>query len=343
MGDSGVSSGSPTTLDITAPPPDELCMTFTAAASASNSSKSFVTQTKGPDLLALPLSAGITVSGELVDDPSTITAPFLPGDIILACLIPPQPCLLSAHEDSLRLRIPTISALELPGSMLPETGCAYLTALMTGAAILKEQLHIPIIRTPTASPTPAEDGGVESYNNKRILVAGGETDLGAAFVQLLHRALPDAKIYTTCTETETDSESTAAILSQRLVHMKGLGASNSADGDARDLTDRLSPSFDIMINAVKDSDVRGDVMELLDGMQRFVDCGTLDVEKAVVSFLEEEPDCVTSLHEMLMQAAGVFEMEEKEEKVEGEVEGRDLVGEEKKLGLEREDSGKFVD
>ncbi|PIA95845.1 hypothetical protein CB0940_10392 [Cercospora beticola] len=338
MGDIGVSTGSPTTLDITAPPPDELCMTFTAAASASNSSKSFVTQTKGPDLLALPLSAGITVSGELVDDPSTITAPFLPGDIILACLIPPKPCLLSAHEGSLRLRIPTISALELPGSMLPETGCAYLTALMTGAAILKEQLHIPIIRTPTASPTPAEDGGVESYNNKRILIAGGETDLGAAFVQLLHRALPDAKIYITCTETDS-----TALLSQRLFHMKGLGASNSADGDARDLTDRLSPSFDIIINAVKDQEMRKDVMELLDGMQRFVDCGTLDVEKAVGNFLEEEPDCVTSLHEMLMQAAGVFEMEG-EEVVEGEVEARDVVvEEEKKLGLEREDSGKVVD
>ncbi|KAI5363838.1 putative NAD(P)-binding domain superfamily [Septoria linicola] len=332
MGDIGAASESPTTLDITVPPPDELCMSFSAAASVSNGSENFIANRSGPFVCALPLSAGVTVSGELVDDPSTITAPFLPGDTILACLIPPKPCLLSAHEDSLRLRIPTISALELPGNMLPETGCSYLTALMTGAAILKQELHIPITRTPTASPTPAEDTGVESYNNKRILIIGGQTQLGAALVQLIHRALPDARVYVTSTMDDEPE------LFQRTIHMMGLGAVYAIDGNADDLTDHLSPSFDMIFNTVKKQSVREDVLKSLDGMKRLIDCGTLDVEKAVSSFLEDEPDCVTSLHEMLLKAADVFDTYEQP----GSCAYESDVGK-IKCRLEREDSGKVLE
>lgn len=301
MGDIGAAPDSPTTVDMTIVPPDELSMTFSVAASASNGSESFIAITQGPNLFALSLSAGITVSGVLVDDPSSITAPFLPGDTILACLTPPQPCLLSAHEDSLRLRVPTISALELPGNMLPETGCSYLTALMTGAAILKQELHIPITRTPSASPNLAEDSGVESYNDKRILVVGGETQLGAAMVQLLRRALPEAKISVTSTMEDRSQ------LFQRTTHMMGLGAVYALDGAIEDLTDRLSPSFDIIVNAVKDRPVRKDVMGTLDGMKRLLECGDIDVVTAVSKFLIEDSDCVTSLHEMLLKAADVFD------------------------------------
>ncbi|KAF2213408.1 hypothetical protein CERZMDRAFT_90443, partial [Cercospora zeae-maydis SCOH1-5] len=130
----------------------------------------------------------------------------------------------------------------------------------------------------------------------------------------------------------------------RLWHVKNLGASNAvvAGVDGNVCTDRLPPSVDIIIHAVKDRPVRGEVMELLDGMQRFVDCGELDVEKAVERFVEDEGDCVTSLHEMLMQAAGVFEMElREEEEEEGVVAIDDDVKE--KFVLVREDSGNFVE
>lgn len=417
MGDIGSEAAtpvpaSPTTLDMTTVPVDELCMTFSLATAASNSSSTFISQTKqGRRIISdslfssssspefSPLPVGLTVAGTLVDDPSTITAPFLPGDTILACLTPETAsgCILSPpppsttirkhHDESLsatlqqqslhddndekqqppiRLRIPTISALELPPTMSPSIGCAHLTALLTGAAILKQELHIPITRTPSASPNLAEESGVRSYNDKRILVIGGETVLGAAMVQLLHRALPEAKVYVLCgvggrkekeenkknKEEEEEEEGKGErlqLLKQRTKHLLGLGAVSATDGDAKDLMDHLSPSFDILVHAVKGREVRKDVMGALDGMAKLVDCGSLDVEAAVGKFVEEEQDCVTSLHEMLLKAADVFdgvEEEEEEEEVRtgGSVGGGAHVRNKMKLAyrFDREDSGTVV-
>lgn len=416
MGDIGSEAAtpvpaSPTTLDMTTVPVDELCMTFSLATAASNSSSTFISQTKqGRRIMSdslfsssssspefSPLPVGLTIAGTLVDDPSTITAPFLPGDTILACLTPETAsgCILSPpppsttirkhhdeslsaslqqqslHDDNdekqqppLRLRIPTISALELPPTMSPSIGCAHLTALLTGAAILKQELHIPITRTPSASPNLAEESGVRSYNDKRILVVGGETVLGAAMVQLLHRALPEAKVYVLCgvggrkekeeskknKELEEESKGERLqLLKQRTKHLLGLGAVSATDGDAKDLMDHLSPSFDILVHAVKGREVRKDVMGALDGMAKLVDCASLDVEAAVGKFVEEEQDCVTSLHEMLLKAADVFDgVEEEEEEVRtgGSVGGGggDHVRNKMKLAyrFDREDSGTVV-
>lgn len=415
MGDIGSEAAtpvptSPTTLDMTTVPVDELCMTFSLATAASNSSSTFISQTKqGRRIISdslfssssssspefSPLPVGLTVAGTLVDDPSTITAPFLPGDTILACLTPETAsgCILSPpppsttirkhhdeslsaslqqqslHDDNdekqqppLRLRIPTISALELPPTMSPSIGCAHLTALLTGAAILKQELHIPITRTPSASPNLAEESGVRSYNDKRILVIGGETVLGAAMVQLLHRALPEAKVYVLCgvggrkekEESKKNKEleeegkgERLQLLKQRTKHLLGLGAVSATDGDAKDLMDHLSPSFDILVHAVKGREVRKDVMGALDGMAKLVDCGSLDVEAAVGKIVEEEQDCVTSLHEMLLKAADVFDGVEEEEEVRtgGSVGGGgDHVRNKMKLAyrFDREDSGTVV-
>jgi hypothetical protein len=304
---------SSTTLDPTVGPQDELVINFSAAACPSNTSNTFVSTTQGPDLFTLPLEPGVIVSGEIVHDASTITAPFLPGDRILAC-IPPRPVLFSAHHGAVRLRIGTGNALEIPDNMTPDHATAYLSALQVGAAILKRELHIPVTRTPTASPHPAEDAGVGTYNDKRILVVGGHTHLGAALVQLLHRALPQAKILVTCESASPSSSSPSssssssspptADLARRARHLEALGARTVVDGTPPDLADQLPPSVDIIIHAARGPEpVRPDLMDLLDGLHRFVECAAVDVEATVSSYLEDESDCVTSLHELLFSAA----------------------------------------
>ncbi|KXT18829.1 hypothetical protein AC579_8215 [Pseudocercospora musae] len=292
---------SPTTLDITAAPHDELLMEFSSAASASNTAANFVSLTKGPDLFAFPLSVGIAVSGILVNDATTLTEPFLPGDHILACLLPPKPVLLSAHSDKLRLRIQTNAALEIPDTMLPEQATSYMTSLLVAASILKEQLHIPIVRTPSASPDPAAESGIGTYNNKRILIVGGQTSLGAAMTQLLRRSLPDTKILVTSSISSSRSD-----LAQRTDQLVQLGASYAVDGEIEEVDVVLPPSVDIIINCVPATRVRKEILGLLEGLQKFVDVSGMDVEDAVTSFIELEPDCVTTLHEELMRAANVF-------------------------------------
>lgn len=303
---------SPTTLDITSAPHDELLMEFSSAASCSNTSPNFIALTKGPDLFALPLSAGIAVSGILVNDATTLTEPFLPGDHILACLMPPKPVvLLSAHQDKLRLRIQTNAALEVPEMMLPEQATSYMTSLLIAAAILKETLHIPVVRTPTSSPDPASESGVGTYNHKRILIVGGETPLGAATCQLLRRALPEAKILITISMPKEAGYSRED-LALRTKQLVSLGASYAVDGDISEHFDVvLPPSVDIILNCgAKGKRVRKEIMGLLEGLQKFVDCADdqqmMDVEGMVQGFLELEPDCVTTLHEELLRAGRVF-------------------------------------
>ncbi|EME80815.1 uncharacterized protein MYCFIDRAFT_211672 [Pseudocercospora fijiensis CIRAD86] len=291
---------SPTTLDITAAPHDELLMEFSSAASASNTSSNFIGLTKGPDLFALPLSVGIAVSGILVNDATTLTEPFLPGDHVMACILPPKPVLLSAHNYNLRLRIQTNAALEVPDTMAPEQATSYMTSLLIAASILKEQLHIPLVRTPSASPDPAADSGIASYNNKRILIVGGQTPLAAAMTQLLRRALPETKILLT---SSIPCPSTLRHRTDQLIH---LGASYAVDGEISNLSDVLPPSVDILINCVAGMEVRKEVLGLLDGLQKFVDVTGMDVEGAVAAFVELEPDCVTSLHGELLRAGEVF-------------------------------------
>ena len=178
-------------------------------------------------------------------------------------------------------------------------GVAYFTAF----AILEQELNIQV-QYPFRQA--AENSNLDG---KRVLIAGGETDLGIAMLQILRSLAPECKIAMTI------SMNSQYNLLQRCSHTVALGAKYAIDGACSDLMDHLRADMEstgdktahVILDVSGAAVDRRELMELLAPEGEYVDCTQQDVGDAISAMVLNRSDVIASFDDMLCRAAEVFQ------------------------------------
>lgn len=119
------------------------------------------------------------------------------------------------------------------------------------------------------------------------MISGGETSTGAAIVQLLHTTAADVKIVVTSKMADQER------LLSRKTSLVELGATFAVNGAAPDFIDELRERMQEPISVALIVDVDGfgssqnDLLALLAGERRLIDCANADVESNMRSLLDD--------------------------------------------------------
>jgi NADPH:quinone reductase-like Zn-dependent oxidoreductase len=242
----------------------------------------------------------ITFAGKVEATGSSVTA-VRSGDRIIVFDRPShyQQDTTSANKS---IVVPSHRAHLIPETYSSAQACSYAAALIIATVLLKQELEISFspgqLRHPRGRNVAAPTG-------RRIAIVGGQTNLGAALIQILSRATPpDTRIvFVASMESQED-------LFQRVNHLIRLGASFGIDGSLPDLLDHADQfkdqaGIEIMINTVDDP-VRTDLLRCLTDGKNIIECPSLDLNMALVDEVIGDMAYAEAWNAMLIESAAEF-------------------------------------
>lgn len=199
------------------------------------------------------------------------------------------------NQGSRHIISPEDQLYHIPRSVTSEEACSHTSALLRAIPILKQKLGIAF----TASQKRPSRSSGEEQSGPRIVIIGGETQLGLALTQILVRARPDARVVVLISMKEDPMG-----LFQRASLMLRCGAWYAIDGDTPDLMEyaglREEGGTELVISVVGREVVRGDLLAR-------VDCFAQDAEVRVEGEEIANGEFRKAVYWMLEEAAGEME------------------------------------
>ena len=239
------------------------------------------------------------VGGKIVET-SPASVDLEPGDEVLGYTELADEC----GKGEQLIDLPASRVFPKPQPMSYEEATGISIEHVVAAVILQNQLGLQVPSLPSQALN--HDGGFE---NQRVLILGGETNLGLALVQTLHLMEPRCSIIVTISMEDQYS------LLQRAVHLVSLGSRYAIDGEAAELMDHLradsgeTKGVDVVLDITCMASRRTEIHELLRGRKRYVDCRTLDLDHAMSTLLgNPQPDLMSRFENMLHKAAEAFQI-----------------------------------